>query len=77
MVNWLELTRLLSFRIRNGISETLKDDGSSCIAISFFFSFFFLQFFYKIFKRLEKKPLKKRATNSPKDNSRKKKILLE
>lgn len=40
MVNWLELTRLLSFRIRNGISETLKDDGSSCIAISFFFFFF-------------------------------------
>lgn len=40
MVNWLELTRLLSFRIRNGISETLKNDGSSCIAISFFFFFY-------------------------------------
>lgn len=42
------------------------------LVLPFLFSFFLLQFFYKIFKRLEKKPLKKRATNSPKDNSRKK-----
>lgn len=56
MVNWLELTRLLSFRIRNGISETLKDDGSSCIAISFFFSFFFYNSSTKFSKDLKRNP---------------------
>lgn len=45
-VNWLELAKVSSFQNRCDVvvSETLKSDGSFCIAISFSFSFCFHNF---------------------------------